>query len=64
MAISQSIDMGVTDCDSLLALHEKMTRYCPFEIKTNNKQEYSNTMQVRFNPHAYDCLLHKSGGDV
>lgn len=64
MAISQSIDMGVTDCDSLFALHEKMNRYSPLEIKTNIKHDYPNTLQVRFDPHAYDCLLHKSGGDV
>lgn len=61
-AVSESIRRGVTDCDSLVALYEGMTRYSPVEVRTSRRSEYPLSSTVRFDPHAYDSLLIGTGG--
>jgi hypothetical protein len=60
-AVCESIQRGVSDCDSLVALYERMTRYIPLEASVVPQQQYPVVGNIRFDPGSYDTLLSVSG---
>lgn len=61
-AVSESIQHGISDGDSLVALYDRMRRYTPLEPRIEKHRDYPETAAVRFDPHAYDKLLGAAGG--
>jgi len=53
-AVSQSVQHGATDADSLVALYDRMTRYAPFMLVSAATPSDST---VRFDPNRYDSML-------
>jgi len=60
-AVTDSLRQGVSDVDSLLALHDRMTRYAGFSV-VSAKAPRVSAPQVRFDPNRYDQML--AGGAV
>ncbi len=55
-AISDSLQRGVTDADSLVALHDRMSRYAGFTVVSDQEPRVS-APEVRFTPERYDSML-------
>ena len=60
-AVTDSLRQGVTDVDSLVALHDRMSRYAGFTLVSKQPSRIS-APQVRFDPERYDRML--AGGDA
>ena len=58
-AVTDSLRQGVSDADSLVALHDRMTRYAGFTPASAAGPQVS-APNVRFEPKRYDAML--SGG--
>jgi len=59
-AVSESIKSGITDADSLTALHDRMYRYTPFMSGLSNSKDNTIASGVRFNPSKYDSMLERA----
>ena len=55
-AVTDSLRQGVSDADSLVALHDRMTRYAGFSVVAEKAPRVS-APQVRFDPNRYDQML-------
>jgi transposase len=55
-ALTDSLRQGVSDVDSLVALHDRMTRYAGISVVSTQAPRVS-APQVRFNPNRYDQML-------
>jgi len=55
-AVADSVRQGVTDPDSLVALHDRMTRYAAF-ARTTERAPQISAVKVRFDPNRYDAML-------
>jgi transposase len=56
-AVSESIQRGVTDPDSLVALHERLTRHAPLCEPLASHGHSIQAPQVIFDPARYDAML-------
>ena len=59
-ALTDTLQAGVTDADSLVALHDRMTRYSGFTVVSQQPSRVS-APQVRFDPNRYDQMLAEGG---
>lgn len=55
-AVADSLRQGVTDADSLVALHDRMTRYAGLTL-VKQSSAGASAGNVRFDPNRYDSML-------
>ena len=56
-AVSESIQQGITDLDSLVALHDRLTRHTPLCEPLPPQKHRIQAPQVHFDPGRYDAML-------
>lgn len=59
-AVSHSLQQGVSDADSLIALHDRLTRYAGL-MPVCEPSEHVYAPKVRFEPRRYDAMLTGEG---
>ena len=56
-AVADSLLRGITDADSLVALHDRMIRYTGLEQETEHSPVHIDSSKVRFDPSCYDRMI-------
>jgi len=56
-AVSDSIQLGITDTDSLVTLHERLRRHTPLCEPLPEPSHSIQAPQVLFDPTRYDTML-------